>query len=158
MVSTQYNTLLELIKKYPDYIEIIKNKYLYLLSNLTTVEDISNEMFIDNINKIHNIGCIIVAYIKNEDASNINIIGSGTVIIEPKILRGCKSVGHIEDIVVDLNHRGKHICRNILHRLKLYARENNCYKVILDCEESVKNVYIKSDFQEKGLQMAVYFN
>ena len=32
-----------------------------------------------------------------------------------------------------------------------------CYKVILDCNEEVKNVYNSSGFEEKGMQMGIYF-
>ena len=42
------------------------------------------------------------------------IIASGTIIIEPKIIRGGQNVGHIEDIVVKNNFRGKGISKAIL--------------------------------------------
>ena len=31
--------------------------------------------------------------------------------------------------------------------LKNITRVNNCYKIILDCHEELKNVYIKYDFK-----------
>jgi hypothetical protein len=37
------------------------------------------------------------------------------------------------------------------------GREKNCYKIILDCKESLKDYYGKSGFKETGLQMALYF-
>ena len=40
--------------------------------------------------------------------------------------------------------------------VRLFARENNCYKVILDCDENIKKVYSKNGFIIKGVQMAEY--
>ncbi len=95
------------------------------------------------------------------DSSNsyidIEIIASGSIIIEPKIIRGGKNVGHIEDIIVNKHFRGKGVSQKILDSLKLIAREKNCYKVIVDCCETVKKVYIKNGFSVKGIQMAEYF-
>lgn len=55
------------------------------------------------------------------------IICSGTIIIEPKIIRGGKSAAHIEDIVVLEKWRNKGIARELLHHLRNIANENDCY-------------------------------
>jgi glucosamine-phosphate N-acetyltransferase len=102
-------------------------------------------------------GIIIIGVLHDLSNNTIKIIASGTLIIEPKIIRGGKNVGHIEDIVVSENMRGKGISQELLNMLKIFARENNCYKVILDCNNEVKNVYIKNGLGVKGIQMAEYF-
>ena len=61
--------------------------------------------------------------------------------IEPKLIRGGRYVGHIEDIVVTKTMRGLGISQRILDILKTIAREKNCYKIMLDCNEDIKNVY-----------------
>ena len=48
------------------------------------------------------------------------------------------------------------ISTNILDYLKKYGFTNNCYKVILDCDENIKKVYSKNGFIIKGVQMAEY--
>ena len=101
-------------------------------------------------------GCIIVGYIDNPTSDKFKIIASGTIIIEPKIIRGCKNVGHVEDIVVSEEYRGNCICNDILEMLKTIAREKDCYKIILDCFENLKSVYSKSKFKESGIQMSLY--
>ena len=73
------------------------------------------------------------------------------------IIREGKNVGHIEDIVVAKHMRGKRISHEILNILKSFAKSNNCYKVILDCDNDVKDVYIKNGLNVNGLQMAEYF-
>jgi len=157
MSEIKYTPLNELINTYPDNVEVIKNQYLLLLSELTSTTYIETSLFLKNIEKIHQMGKIIVGTINHRSSNNIEIVASGTIIIEPKIIRDGKNVGHIEDIVVSKNMRGKGISQQILNILKTIARENNCYKVILDCDNAVKNVYIKNGLDVKGIQMAEYF-
>ena len=145
--------LIDLLNEYPNNIEVIKMKYLELLSELTVVTDLDTTLFSKNIETVHQMGCIIITYTSCPEWEDFEIIASGTIIIEPKIIRGGKSVGHIEDIVVKNEYRGKQLVRFILEELKCIAREKNCYKIILDCSEHVKRVYEKYGFQEKGLQM-----
>jgi len=157
MSEIKYTPLLDLIYTYPDNIETIKNEYLLLLSELSSTSYIETSLFLENIKKIHQMGKIIVGVINHQFINNIEIVASGTIIIEPKIIRHGKNVGHIEDIVVAKHMRGKGVSQQILHMLKTIARENNCYKVILDCDNEVKNVYIKNGLDIKGIQMAEYF-
>uniref|UniRef100_A0A6C0D1P2 N-acetyltransferase domain-containing protein n=1 Tax=viral metagenome TaxID=1070528 RepID=A0A6C0D1P2_9ZZZZ len=131
----------------------IKKQYIELLSQLTNTPIITDEEFINKVNEISKIGTIIICYIPNID---IEIIGSGTIIYEPKIIHGGKSVGHIEDIIVDKNHRNKGIAQNILNILIELAK-NKCYKVILDCKEELTDFYSKVGFNKNGNQMAKYF-
>ena len=156
MNYVNYVNLCELVTNNPDHIEIIKFQYINLLSELTNTVPIDNSLFINNLNKINQIGIIYIGLIGTVANNDFKIVGSGTIIIEPKIIHGGKNTGHIEDIVVDPNYRSKGISQNILNKLKEYAINNNCYKIILDCDSSVKQVYIKNGFDIKGLQMALY--
>lgn len=155
MSTICYTQLIDLLNANPDAIETIKEQYLVLLSELTLTSYIETSFFLKNVERINEIGSIIVGVI-SDSSNNIEIIASGTIIIEPKIIRHGKSVGHIEDIVVSKEMRGKGISQKILDILKLIAREKNCYKVILDCDLEFKNVYIKNGFSVKGVQMAEY--
>lgn len=157
MSNIKYIQLIDLLNTNLNLIETIKEQYLILLSELTSTSYIETTLFLKNIERISEIGAIIVGIIDNS-SNNIEIIASGTIIIEPKIIREGKNVGHIEDIVVAKDMRGKGISSKILNILKSFAREMNCYKVILDCNEEVKKVYIKNGFNVKGLQMAEYFS
>ena len=156
MSEIKYIQLKELLDANQNIIETIKTQYLLLLSELTVTNYIETSLFVKNVDRISEMGAIIVGIIYNSP-NNIEIVASGTIIIEPKIIREGRNVGHIEDIVVSKEMRGKGISQQILDILKLIAREKNCYKVILDCDENVKNVYIKNGFNIKGFQMAEYF-
>jgi glucosamine-phosphate N-acetyltransferase len=156
MYEVSYIKLLDLLNLNPHKLEIIKNQYLLLLSELTSTELLENDIFRTNIERIHKMGSIIVGIVE-DSSSNFEIISSGTIIIEPKIIRGGKNVGHIEDIIVADHMRGQGIAQKMLEMLKTIAKYNNCYKVILDCDNDVKTVYTKNGFEVKGLQMAQYF-
>ena len=131
--------------------ESVKNQYISLLSQLTTVEDMSVEKFEESVAKICEMGDIIVC------VDDQRLVGSGTIIYEPKIIHGGKSVGHIEDIVVDEPNRGHQIATKIIKKLTESAKINNCYKVILDCSDDIEKYYERLGFTKKGVQMAIYF-
>lgn len=158
MEDITFCSLLKLLNENTSYIEKIKDIYLLLLSELTLTNYLETDLFLNNLKKIYEQGEIIIAYTGTFDNENFEIIASGTIIIEPKIIREGKSVGHIEDIVVAKHFRSLGLSQRILDMLKQIAREKNCYKVILDCSEEVKKVYIKNSFQVKGIQMVEYFN
>jgi len=157
MSSIKFIDLNELINNYSDNVDIIKDKHLTLLSELSVVSELDTNLYLEHVKKISSMGAIFVSYIDNPFSEKFDIIASGTIIIEPKLIRGGKSVGHIEDIVVKSTHRGKHISSDILNMLKTVAREKDCYKVILDCNEQVKRNYNRTGFEEKGIQMGIYF-
>jgi glucosamine-phosphate N-acetyltransferase len=157
MDSIKFIDLMDLMNKYIDNFDIIKEKHLSLLSELSIVTELDNNLYLEHVEKISNMGTIIVCYIGTPLSENFDIIASGTIIIEPKFIRGGKNVGHIEDIVVKSTYRGRHLSKDILNILKNISRENNCYKVILDCSEEVKKVYNSSGFEENGIQMGLYF-
>lgn len=156
-VELKFIKLSDLIERYSEKIEIIKLKYLDLLSQLTQVSIYSNETFLSLVKDISKMGSIIVCYKNNPLSQDFDIIASGTIIIEPKIIRGGKSVGHIEDIVTSSSYRGKGLGQDILELLIQEGREKNCYKIILDCNDNLKSYYEKMEFEEMGIQMAIYF-
>ncbi len=108
----------------------------------------------NNLLQITNIGQIFVCYTTEEN--KICFLGSGTIIFEPKIIRNCKSVGHIEDIVVDNKHRNLGIAKKIIDKLLSLANEKKCYKVILDCKYKLHDFYEKLGFENYGVQMSKY--
>ena len=84
---------------------------------------------------------------------NSIIIGSITIIIEPKLIHNLKSVCHIEDMIVDKNYRGQGLSNELLIYAKNIAKNNNCYKIILNCNESLEKFYSKNKFFKSSLQM-----
>jgi len=128
----------------------IKTKYLSLLGELTEVSYLSNKSFFKNIEQINNMGKIIIGIVED------TIVCSGTILIEPKIIRGGKSAAHIEDIVVLKKWRNKGIAKELIDTLRNIANENDCYKIILDCSDTLVPFYEKKGFSKKGIQMFEY--
>ena len=149
-MNLSYDFLYDYCKK--GDIESIKTQYFELLRMLTDAPDVPTDVFLENLEKIRHIGSIVICL----DGGN-RIVGCGTVIIEPKMIHACRSVGHIEDIVVNAEYRGLGIARGILNRLVELSYRNNCYKVILDCADELVGFYSKLDFEKRGAQMAYYF-
>ena len=86
--------------------------------NESTVKNIWNEI------KKYN----IKYYVARE---NGKIIGSCYICIIPNLTRGGKSIGFIENVITDKEYRRKVIGRHIIKRAVEYAKEQNCYKVLL---------------------------
>ncbi|KAF0979241.1 hypothetical protein FDP41_001584 [Naegleria fowleri] len=124
--------------------------YLTLLSQLTTVGDISRENFLKRLSQLDpNTYRIVVI----EDPKSHRIVAAATVFVEKKFVHECGSVGHIEDVVVDANVRGQHLGVKVIEACKQFAQEQGCYKTILDCSEKNVKFYEKCGFVRKEIQM-----
>lgn len=89
--------------------------------------------------------------------SNNIVVATGKLMVETKIIRDLRSVGHIEDIVVDEQARGSGFGKALVSYLITLAKDLNCYKVILDCDEPLRDFYKSCDLIDKGIQMGKYF-
>ncbi|AJM92948.1 GNAT family N-acetyltransferase [Nitrosopumilus piranensis] len=76
------------------------------------------------------------------------IVGSTTLLIEQKFIHKGGLVGHIEDVVVDKNFQGQKIGEKIMRYLLEIAKNQGCYKTILDCTDDVKPFYEKLGFKQ----------
>ena len=81
------------------------------------------------------------------------IIGSTTLLIEPKFIHQGGVVGHIEDVVVDKKFQGKKIGEKIIIQVLEIAKNHGCYKTILDCSDSVKPFYEKLGFKHNSNEL-----
>ena len=127
-----------------------KSEIFGLLQQLTDAPDISSERYdyvVSSLNDNHRIFTFV------EDDKTIGMI---TVFIEQKLIHGGKCIAHIEDLVVDKGHRKKGISMALINHVVKYVEGANCYKIILNCSRELSDVYKKSKFEEKGVQMAYY--
>jgi len=147
-----YTTLYDYVWQNMGRLNSIKENYLALLAYLTTIYDLSNDLFLSHLADIHHMGRIIIAV----DGSFI--VGTGTIILEPKLSRGGMYAGHIEDVVIHPDYRGKRIAQEIITRLKEYGDQKKCYKIILNCKGNMVSFYEKTGFTEQGIHMADYLD
>jgi glucosamine-phosphate N-acetyltransferase len=76
-----------------------------------------------------------------------SIIGTASLSIEFKFLHGGSRVGHIEDVAVMSTVREKGIGALLINHLVGIAKNEKCYKIILDCSSENIPFYIKCGFQ-----------
>ena len=84
------------------------------------------------------------------------IVGYGLILIATNI-RGGK-IGHIEDIVSHSNYKNKSIGRIIVNSLFDIAKEEGCYKVVLQCKEHNVVFYEKCNYEQSGVAMQRFVN
>lgn len=110
----------------------------------------SKDYFENFINKIlnNNHYILVIEY-------NNKIIGSGTLLIEEKLTySGCK-MGHIENILIDEDMRGKKYGTQLINELIDIADQQKCYRVDLTCNEDIIDFYKNIGFDKKLLCMSL---
>ncbi len=81
------------------------------------------------------------------------IVGSTTLLIEPKFIHQGGFVGHIEDVAVKKEFEGQGIGMKLVLSLLDVAKERKCYKTILNCEDELVSFYEKIGFRQKTNEM-----
>ena len=81
------------------------------------------------------------------------VIGSITLLIEPKFIHDGGLACHIEDVVVDHAMQGKGIGAMLVRSALEYAEAAGCYKTVLYCEDAVRPFYEKLGFDKKAHAM-----
>ena len=119
-----------------------------LLSQLTVSPILNYDKVLTIVNNLNNNHYIFVY--KNFENIPIGII---TLIIEQKLIHSGQCVGHIEDLVVDHKYKGQGIASELINHCVQIAKDNNCYKIILDCKEELIPFYNKNNFKQQGVCM-----
>ena len=86
------------------------------------------------------------------------IIGEVMLLIRLNLSHGGKSVGYIENLVVDKAYRGKGVGRKLMETASEKAKLSQCYKLILDCSDHNVPIYEKLGFSltdEKNMRIDI---
>jgi glucosamine-phosphate N-acetyltransferase len=81
------------------------------------------------------------------------IVGSATMWVEYKLTHSLGRVCHIEDVIVDVNKRGRGYGKALIEYIVGLAGELKCYKVILNCDPDKCEFYSKMGFVGKDVGM-----
>ena len=122
-----------------------------VLAGLTKGCEYGEEKFLERFDSMFPREAHVYRIVVVVDNNTGRIIASGSLIIEKKFLRNAGLAGHIEDIVVQEGYKGQRLGQRLISVLKQIGWANNCYKVILDCNEKLVNFYEKCGFKKKGI-------
>jgi glucosamine-phosphate N-acetyltransferase len=127
----------------------LTNGFLTTLDVLRETSSMSEDKALEIFKKIklNSKHIIIIAEIEGR------VIGSTTLLIEPKFIHQGGIVGHIEDVVVDKKFQGKKIGEKIIIHVLEIAKNHGCYKTILDCSDNVKPFYEKLGFNHNSNEL-----
>jgi len=110
---------------------------LELYKQLNPEDNMINEFTAKNIWK--NIETQNIKYFIAKE--NGKIISSCYICIIPNLTRGGKSIGFIENVITDIEYRRKGIGKNIIKNAIKYAKEQNCYKILLQSGNKRANAH-----------------
>lgn len=134
------------------------NEYLNVLKSLSdTIEKKDTLQNVITFCKIEKLYPMIQIWII-EDYHNKKLIGCGTIIIEPKFIHNCGYVAHIEDVCITQEYQGNGYGKKIIQHLIDISKINNCYKIILNCNEENEEFYKRCGFKKNNIQMSIYFD
>jgi glucosamine-phosphate N-acetyltransferase len=140
-----------------------KEGFLKLLSQLTTVGDVSEAMFNEQLAKIERRDrehIIVFERLNPADrkAGEPEVLACATLVVEHKFIHGGRCVGHVEDVVVDSSTRGTGLGKMMVGQLTDMALAAGCYKILLNCAEKNIGFYEKCGYVVKEVSMAKYLD
>ncbi len=118
--------------------------FLTSLDSLKKASDLNENKAKDVFNKIKSNPNHLVFVVILDD----KVVGSTTLLIEPKFIHQGGNVGHIEDVVIAKEFQGSGIGEKLINFVLEYAKKNDCYKTILDCSDDLKPFYEKIGFRK----------
>ena len=127
----------------------IQKGFLKTLDTLRQTSSITQEKALKIFKeiKINPKHIIIIAELNGE------IIGTTTLLVEPKFIHQGGKVGHIEDVVVRKEFQGRKIGQKIIKFVLQIAKNQGCYKTILDCSDDVKSFYEEIGFKQHSNEL-----
>lgn len=94
-----------------------------------------------NSNPLHK---IFVAVIQESTSPHHGlVIGTTTLLVEPKFIFAGGRVGHIEDVAVRKGYERKGVGSKLVHHATEMAKTMGCIKTILDCSDETMPFYEK---------------
>ena len=120
--------------------------YVQLLSQLTKVGVIDEEVFQKQFKAMQSSGCHYVFVI--EDVDKHLVVANATLVIEHKFTHSAAERGRVEDVVVHSEYRGQHLGLVLVETLTTLGRKLGCYKMSLDCTPDMASYYKKFGYQQ----------
>lgn len=81
------------------------------------------------------------------------VIGTAIMHLQHKLSYNCGTAAHLEDVVVDINHRKLGIGEQLVNIAIETAKKHDCYKIFLTCFEKTIPYYEKFGFKKHDFGM-----
>lgn len=119
------------------------NGFLESLKNLSETGKISLEDAKNILDKMNSQNAHIFVAV-TEDGQ---IIGATTLFVEQKFIHKGGKAGHIEDVVTKKGYEGMGVGSATMKKALEFGKNAGCYKIILDCADSLIPFYEKFGFK-----------
>lgn len=131
--------------------------FIATMANLNDISDLSSEDRIQIWREAKKQNAYFFVAVADEETYGEQIIATVKLIIEPKFFYEGKKVGHIEDVITRRGFEGMGLGKALLKEAIKKAKEENCYKVILNCNKNLISFYKKSNFRVHEVGMRLDF-
>ena len=129
----------------------IDSGFLESLDALSPARDMDHQKARDVFEIIQNNPNHIVAVAVRDKA----VVGTATLLIEPKFIHDGSRAGHIEDVAVSAKEQGRGVGRMLVEYLLDVARQHGCYRTTLDCPENLVGFYEKVGLYRHSVCMRI---
>ena len=123
------------------------------LSDTKQVIDLWTSSFSRNFSNVLNPGYL------NDPSSITMVVCEGNTIIGVAsihiIYKLSRTLGLIEDVAVNKDHRGKGIGKSLVEKLIEIGKQKNCDKIVLNTSEKNSKFYEKIGFEKNEIQMVI---
>jgi len=119
--------------------------YMQLMAQLTEIGTVNKSDFerrFDQMRDSLNTYYICVV----EDTQARKCVASLTLVYEQKFIRQTSARGRVEDVVTDVDYRGKRLSKILLDLISQLSKHLNCYKVSLECKDPLRKLYEQFGF------------
>src|SRR5215203_13049 len=144
--QSQYNTGVDIASIRELVLDDLDNGFLETLDNLlpgTSSLDtrIARTLLAEiRSNPLHK---IFVAAIPQRQGTREVVVGTTTLLVEPKFIFKGGRVGHIEDVSIRRGYENMGLGRRLVSHATQVAKEIGCVKIVLDCSEETMPFYEK---------------
>jgi glucosamine-phosphate N-acetyltransferase len=153
----QYDTDINVVSIRELVFEDLDNGFLESLDNLlpdTSRLDRSKVRHIFEEIRSNPLHRIFVAVLPQGHEASEAVIGTTTLLVEPKFILNGGRVGHIEDVSVRRGYEDRGLGRRLVSHATDVAKEMGCSKMVLDCSEETMPFYEKLgySYQDKCMK------
>ena len=145
----QYNTSVDIAWIRELVLDDLDNGFLETLDNLMPGtssldrSDARRRLAEIRSNPLHR---IFVAVIPQRQSGREVVVGTTTLLVEPKFIFNGGSVAHIEDVSIKKGYQNMGLGRRLVIHATRVAKEMGCVKIVLDCSDETMPFYEKLGF------------